>query len=1393
MSSSSDLFTNNSKDEDSSGQDTKRNRTPSVETMFDENQCMIPANAYTEKCNRFLLKKEMLEREELTKNPDENDFLYPSLNDPNFNVKIAEKKEFNDTKYDGSIVDIKEHADTLSKADFQLAPHQAFVRNFMSFQTPYNSLLLFHGLGSGKTLSAIGVCEEMRLYMKQMGIVKRIIIVASPNVQDNFRLQLFDERNLKSVDGKWTMRDAIGNQLLREINPTGMKGLTKEKIVSQISTMINSSYLFMGYIELANYIQKVRQVKGDYKSEKERRARIMKNMQNEFDNRLIVVDEVHNIRISDDDNSKRVAETMLELVKTANHLRLLLLSATPLYNSYQEIVWLLNLMNINDRRGTIDVKDVFDKDGNFKKDKKGVEVGTELLIQKANGYVSFVRGENPYTFPFRVYPDIFAPEMSFSNPRITYPRFQMNGRPIDEKDRIQFLKLYLVEIGEYQSKGYQYIVERLKRQHLRAKSSKSKFKEMESFGYTLLQTPIAALNIIYPIEGLDAVIEGLSPLVSSSSPTQEQNKSSSFQPVVARKLPRLKIVDEEPNTNEPPGESQEQPQEPIRPSSTFEPVIARKKPRMRIVDSSEEPSEMDEAVELLNQPSSDESVTSYPYPSEVVGQRGGSNGSSSSSSSSSASVPKEIDVHDLTGKQGLERIMKFIDTKSPPVKGSFEYKTQTYGRIFSPSEIGKYSSKIKNICENIVSSTTGQVSEGVILVYSQYIEGGAIPVALALEEMGMIRHSQEGSKNLFASKPTPVVDVRTFQPKEPDAIDFIPARYALITGDSRLSPNNAAEVKACTNNANKDGNKVKVIIISQAGAEGVDFKFLRQVHILQPWYNVSRIEQIIGRAVRNFSHKELPFEKRNVEIFMYGTLLSQQDDGSSSEEAADMYIYRLAEFKATQIGKVTRVLKETAVDCIINHDQMNFTQEVLAGHKEGTVKQILSNGMEVNDFQVGDAPYSAACDFMENCNFKCIPKDTPEVELNENTYNEAFIMVNSEKIIQKIRLLMRERLFYKKKDLIYMINTPTPYPLVQIYAALTQLIESTNEHITDRYGRLGSLVNIGEYYMFQPTELNNTDISLFERSVPIDFKHSMVNFDISPHLENESIHDEEAISDGASRTSKGTVEPHSSERDDTQNEPKILKEIKASYETAMAYFKSNDKVPRGDDDFYKHCGITMRKLVNSEDFEEEEVVSYLTHHIVDSLIYRDKLELLNYLYSLRRMEDDSIESKMKRYMDESLITTETNRVGIVMFMGDKRKMLVLNRKKHKFQDAEPEDELEIARGAVAKFKIPAGLQFNSLVGFIDNEKSNRYLVFKTKQKDAKRNTGARCDEAVKAKKLQVLNAIMGEPRYTKENTKGMVQAELCSLQEFLLRHFNKQQKDDKIWFLNFEEAKLYNL
>jgi hypothetical protein len=115
---------------------------------------------------------------------------------------------------------------------------------FLSFQTPYNSLLLYHGLGTGKTCSAISVAEEMRTYLNQLGISQRIIVVASPNVQENFKLQLFDERKLKLVDGLWNLRACTGNKYLKEINPMNMKGLSKEKVIKQVKRIINNPIYF---------------------------------------------------------------------------------------------------------------------------------------------------------------------------------------------------------------------------------------------------------------------------------------------------------------------------------------------------------------------------------------------------------------------------------------------------------------------------------------------------------------------------------------------------------------------------------------------------------------------------------------------------------------------------------------------------------------------------------------------------------------------------------------------------------------------------------------------------------------------------------------------------------------------------------------------------------------------------------------------------------------------------------------------------------------------------------------------------------------------------------------------------------------------------------------------
>lgn len=1305
-------------------------------------------NYYSTDCNKFLLKRELVERNCIEDTPDTDTFLYPNLNDVNFNIKIAEKKEFNDTKYDGVVhKNIKERADILANAEFELQPHQAFVKNFLSFQTPYNSLLLYHGLGSGKTCSAIGVCEEMRDYMIQTGISKRIIIVASENVQDNFRLQLFDERKLKQVDGIWNIKGCIGNKLIKEINPTSMKGMPREKVINQINALINSYYLFMGYGQFANYIIKIINYTDETQLKKEERqlkrnqpavkddgkiklnARIIRRLRNEFNDRLVVIDEVHNIRKTDDNDNKKVAINLEFLVKAAENMRFLLLSATPMYNSYKEIIWLLNLMNTNDRRGRIEVRDIFNADGTIKK------TGEEMLIRKATGYVSFVRGENPYTFPYRVYPNDFANKNTF--PSIPYPSYQMNLKKIRDVDKKRILSLYLNTIGNCDSCGdcqycsYKYIIHNLrnKRFSITTKTGAVKampsFQNMESFGYTLLQTPLESLIISYPIKGLKTIIDKL--------PAEEYMDALSDDSVETTSVE----LEEDTDENESPGlveDEESKDEEEIQMGGTGTDEVDFK-PKMFTID------------------------------------------------------PRE-----LTGKMGLNRMMDFVDTKSPPVKGSFEYKESTvkqFGRIFSRDNIGKYSSKIKCILEQISSSS--HVSSGVILIYSQYIDSGLVPMALALEELGFVRYGDKSS-SLFKSPPTKYIDVRTMKPPTNDK-DFMPARYTMITGDPRLSPNNDNDVKMLTNLNNKDGNQIKVVLISKAGSEGIDLKFMRQVHILEPWYNMNRIEQIIGRAVRNLSHKDVDFENRNVQIYLYGTILGEEN----KEEAADLYVFRVAENKAIQIGKISRILKETAVDCIINHDQTNFSQEIMSRElEEETITQNLSTGLVLNNFKVGDAPYSPACDYMEKCNYDCRPdKKINDDETNQDTYNESFIRMNSDKILQRIRMLMKEGFFYKKDVLLAQIQIPKKYPYIQIYAALTQLIEDNNEFIVDKYGRNGRLVNIGEYYLFQPIELRDKNASIFDRSVPIDYKHDSINFEISKNI------------------TKPITELRLEEETANKLGQQIIEQFKDNFKIAQEY-TNKPKVERGEHDWYKYCGVAMRKMSKEYPDIKEYLLEFIIAHMIELLLFDEKIELMNYIYSVDKLTKDSFEWNIKQYFVRNSITAQIMKKNIVketfivniMYKLNQEKIMILN-DSNKWVEAEPEQKRKISTSVeiqkVLTFKLD---EYNKLVGFVGYEKNNTYLVYKTKDMTSTRDRGARCDESGKDKAITILNSILGEKKYTNENTRQQKDAdgnlihettshqELCVIQEFILRYYERIHKDSKKWFLTPDLAiyyKLYNI
>ena len=1244
-------------------------------------------NEFSEECNKIKIKKEL--KEAKYESETENTYLYPNLNDPNFNIKIATKQEFNDTKYDGTIhSNVKKQAEMLSNADFELSPHQAFVKNFLSFQTPYNSLLLYHGLGSGKTCSAIGVCEEMRDYLKQMNITKRIIIVASENVQENFRLQLFDEKKLKETNGVWNITNCIGNKILREINSTN---LTREKITSEVNNIIDNSYLFIGYIAFSNYILK-KAGTGDVKTQKER-------LQREFDNRLIVIDEVHNIRVTDNnEENKLVASNLEKLVTMADNLRLLLLSATPMFNTYKEIIWLLNLMNMNDRRSTISHSDIFDALGNFKKK------GREILIRKATGYVSFVRGENPYTFPYRVYPKDFSFENTFFDKKNKYPTIQMNGIQINPDNELKIIDVYLGKIGPYQSRVYKYI------------TTRQKGALKKNIGYTLLQLQLQSLIITYPHDELDRA-EATS---SAESESESEATSSSI-----------------PSSIESESEA----------TSSSSPSSSESKSESEATSSSS-PSSIESDATSSSSPSSTESEA------ESIIQKGGA-----------------VNINELTGEKGLERIMIFKNKSNYEYKPEFEAK---YNRIFSLSEIGKYSFKIEAILNSIIQS------KGIILIYSQYIDSGLIPMALALEELGFTKFD---GKSLLKTNTDLVTNEKNDKKQ----------KYAMITGDKILSPDNISLVKELTDKKNKNGERIKVILVSRAGTEGIDLKFIRQVHILEPWYNMNRIEQIIGRAVRNFSHKDLPFEERNVQIYLYGTLLENEE-----EEAVDLYVYRTAERKSIKIGKVSRILKETAVDCIINHGQTNFTQEMMNDKIEGTITQHLSNGMELTDFKIGDQPYSSACDYMENCQYDCTPSvEVDEYNLNEDTYNESYIMINSERINQKIKMLFKENFFYVKKKLLQLIDVPKKYPLVQKYAALTVMINN-REPIIDKYGRIGYLINIGEYYLFQPKELLNHHASIFERTLPIDHKHKSIEFTIT-HDPVKEVVDKRHLDKNEMTAPVPTVASSSE-----------FNELKTIYESFLEYKKDpTKKIPKDtEDSWYLYYGVVMNKIrtefldLIQRDIQtpitEETLIEYFIEHMFDVIPFQEKYSILNYLYSLEEITENSFEMLAKEYfIRHSLTIRKSKKTITVLLLYDNLKEtendVVVMLTKKKWDEVGLETKREILESQEATSWHIDKNELSYIIGFIGYDKKKKIYVFKTKVSSMRKGVlGARCDQAVKNIQVENLNKIIGVPElFNKVNTKKTSGVEICILQEIILRHYNSIRRNEKKWFISSDIA-LYN-
>jgi hypothetical protein len=1264
--------------------------------------------------NDDLKEKEKKEYYANLKNPNSKiNFLYPSLENPYFGKQVSLQKDFANLKFDGEIADkhdIKKVSNMIcANPEFELLAHQHFVKRFMSGQTPYKSILLYHGLGSGKTCSAIGISEEMRSYTKQTGVNSRIYIIASPNVQDNFRLQLFDETKLVQTNGVWSLNTCVGTKILNEINPTNAP-LQREKMVSQAKTIINRDYKFMGYLEFANYIDR----KINVLSPSAEQELIKKY----FSNCLIIIDEVHNCT----KDSKTLSSQLKKIAKHADDLRFVLLSATPMYNSPREIIWITNLMNLNDGRSAIKYSDVFLEDGTIiEPNKNDEDKGTNLLRRKLNGYVSYVRGENPYTFPFRVYP-----------PLANQKFIAMNSS--QELDVPLQGKVYLTEVGEIQKQVYDLVI----RKSLDAGDGlfevndvDADLENMEKYGYSKLQAPLQSLIITFWNRDFSKIIEN-------------------------------------------------------------------------------------EDERYLN----------------------------------------------LFGQKGLDNIMKHEkkdikigEDAKITIKHNYEYRDGV-PRIFSQDELPKYSAKIAKVCDCIRASADKMVEidgvpttihGGIIIVYTQYIYGGIVPMALALEEMGFTRYvgkqyvgkNKDSMSSLFQNGLVEKrIDARTMKLRdEMPMSEFKQAKYMIISGDKYFSQNNAEDIVKATSKANMYGDEVRVILISRAASEGLDFKYVRQVHVLDPWYNMNRIEQIIGRGVRNRSHCGLVFEERNVEIYMHATT-------NGEKETADMYVYRYAEQKAKKIGKVTRLMKEVAIDCVLNHSQTNFTDKKMEEVAEnGIVNIVPSTQTELVPYKLGDKPFSEVCDYMEDCEFKCYPEDADKKiknEMKDELYGKEQISINSKGIVAKLKNIFKQETAYHF-DTIESMESFKNATKEELYYALTQLIDGP-ETIVDKYGRQGKLVNRANYYMFKPVEVTNPNISLYESKIPVKTMSEYVQYEIE--TKDENIKTPVFGSEEEKEESKVVGEQYVSliakmrENLETaiREEPNELKDknedwyfnlnsIKckkdADTEKTFLDFKKKYKITKADSDetirtkisptpFEEYKRLEKNSICITQGFfsvvarlrilgvDSESLEKYVSDHIIETLSHENLLTLAKEVLNPNFVAKDNLERRILNYFQNLLL--------------DGKKTLVLAKdNKNIYYSLADWSEISDGEKVLLVGEMQEKMEvtnYSDIIGFVGEFSSKDMgstMVFRTKNMTQKRNNkSAFLQNDSKIAIIKQINTILklaGSPysfdddscTKCERNTDDLSKIAVACIFEMLIRKFDDEKTAGKKWLLRPEQAIFNNI
>jgi hypothetical protein len=761
--------------------------------------------------------------------------------------------------------------------DFSLLTHQKIVRDYLNLYTPYRGLLLYHGLGSGKTCTSIAIAEGMKSG-------KQIIIMTPASLKRNYMEEIKkcgDVIYKKNNFWEWISTDTNpetmetlsavlglplayikkkrGAWLMNVSNPEGIKSnydsLTPEQKASleeQQDEMIENKYKFISYNGLRT--ERLREMTENYSV-------------NLFDNAVVIIDEAHNFisRIVNKISKEKPVETdkkgqkrglpsalslkLYEYLLSASNARIVLLSGTPIINYPNEIGILFNIL-----RGYI-------KTWNFPLDiKTSAKINRETLTamleaEKALDYIDYSPSNKTLT--------VTRNPLGFNN------KFDQRGyKGVSNEGRVEGTTS-MDERGQISDANFEGNIIRILRANdiavlptgVSIQVNKALPDKLDDFLVWFID---AQSGHVKNIELFKRRVIGLTSYFRSA----QEGLMPNFNKIGDFHVIKIPMSDYQFGVYE----------------------QARQQERKIEKNSKMKKGKVDKDG-IYKEPSSTYRIFSRLYCNFVMPKSIGRPLPGDGKIENIEAALKEVEnAHndvDFTGEgevEGDEIIDEFGDMPyQDRIKAAVEELNSHAGEYLSKEGLEIYSRKYLHMLDNIQDPE----NQGLHLVYSQFrtLEGIGI-FMLVLIQNGFaqfkIKKNSLGAWEIDMpeedlGKPTFALYTGTETAEEKEIIRNI------YNGDWGLvkEPAIVDRLKTMSNNNNM-GQIIKVFMITASGSEGINLRNTRYVHIMEPYWHPVRIEQVIGRARRICSHQGLPKALQTVEVFLYLMTFSPEQIASDA-------------------------------------------------------------------------------------------------------------------------------------------------------------------------------------------------------------------------------------------------------------------------------------------------------------------------------------------------------------------------------------------------------------------------------------------------------------------------------------------------------------------------------